>query len=105
MERRGGADESQVLFVYSRATQTLARLHANEFKPNCAVVMLHFFIRHGIIDPWAENDYLALIENMSMGIRWDAVGPGTAQYEPYRGTPVQEAFFEEKPFAERTWQS
>jgi hypothetical protein len=28
-----------------------------EFKPNCALLMLDFFIRHGILTPENENDY------------------------------------------------
>jgi 8-oxo-dGTP pyrophosphatase MutT (NUDIX family) len=28
-----------------------------EFKPNCALIMLDFFIRHGILTPENENDY------------------------------------------------
>jgi len=28
-----------------------------EFKPNCALVMLDFFIRHGILTPENERDY------------------------------------------------
>ncbi|KAH8901342.1 hypothetical protein GQ53DRAFT_835180 [Thozetella sp. PMI_491] len=35
-----------------------------EFKTNCAVVLIHFFIRHGIITPENERDYLELITRM-----------------------------------------
>ncbi|XP_065670349.1 uncharacterized protein LOC100203695 isoform X3 [Hydra vulgaris] len=33
-------------------------LATNEFKPNCALVLLDFFIRHGAIDPDTEPNYV-----------------------------------------------
>jgi isopentenyldiphosphate isomerase len=32
-----------------------------EFKPNCCLVMIDFFVRHGIITQEDEGDYLELI--------------------------------------------
>ncbi|KAI9883004.1 MAG: hypothetical protein M1823_005227 [Watsoniomyces obsoletus] len=32
-----------------------------EFKPNCALVMLDFFIRHGILTPENEPDYIEIV--------------------------------------------
>ena len=33
-------------------------LATNEFKPNCALVLLDFFLRHGAIDPDSGNYFL-----------------------------------------------
>jgi len=41
----------------------------NEFKPNCALVLLDFFIRHGAIDPDTEPKYL----QFSQGCRQSTV--------------------------------
>lgn len=35
-----------------------------EFKPNCALVMLDFFIRHGILTPDNEPDYIEIVSRM-----------------------------------------
>jgi hypothetical protein len=32
-------------------------LAKGEFKPNCALLMLDFFIRHGILTPQNESDF------------------------------------------------
>lgn len=36
-------------------------LAQGEFKPNCALVMLDFFIRHGILMPENEPDYIEIV--------------------------------------------
>jgi 8-oxo-dGTP pyrophosphatase MutT (NUDIX family) len=36
-------------------------LSKGEFKPTCAIVLLDFFIRHGIITPENEKDYLEIV--------------------------------------------
>ncbi|MCJ1236548.1 hypothetical protein MMC14_004529 [Varicellaria rhodocarpa] len=41
--------------------QALAR---GEFKPNCAVVLLDFFVRHGVLTPENEKDYVEIISRM-----------------------------------------
>lgn len=40
--------------------QVLSRLRSGKFKPNCALVLLDFFIRHGLITPDNEPDYLKI---------------------------------------------
>ncbi|PGH19562.1 hypothetical protein AJ80_03898 [Polytolypa hystricis UAMH7299] len=35
-----------------------------EFKPNCAIVLIDFFVRHGIITPENEKDYLEIQARM-----------------------------------------
>lgn len=39
-------------------------LAMNEFKPNCALVMLDFFIRHGILTPETEPDYIEIVSRI-----------------------------------------
>lgn len=41
-----------------------AALKRQEFKPNSAVVMIDFFIRHGILTPDNEEDYVEIITRM-----------------------------------------
>jgi len=36
-----------------------------EFKPNCAVIVVHFLIRHGLVTPDTEPDYLAIVKAMN----------------------------------------
>ncbi|MEQ9643538.1 MAG: DUF4743 domain-containing protein [Alphaproteobacteria bacterium] len=53
------------------ATHVLAMLRQGDaFKPNCAVVVIDFLIRHGVIGP-DEPDYLSVIAGLR---RWDLVG-------------------------------
>lgn len=35
-----------------------------DFKPNCAMVLLDFFVRHGIISPNSEPDYIEIIARL-----------------------------------------
>ena len=42
--------------------QTLAQLRQRAFKPNCALVLVDFFIRRGIVRPETEPDYVALLQ-------------------------------------------
>ena len=37
------------------------------FKFNCSVVLIHFFLRHGLIDPDLEPDYAALAAGLTIG--------------------------------------
>lgn len=37
------------------------------FKFNCAAVLIHFFIRHGLLDPDTEPDYAALCAKFNQG--------------------------------------
>lgn len=39
-------------------------LSNEEFKPNCALVILDFFVRHGIITPENEKEYAALVSRL-----------------------------------------
>ncbi|KKK13329.1 hypothetical protein ARAM_001996 [Aspergillus rambellii] len=50
--------EEFCLFTVDETKKALAN---GEFKPNCAVVLIDFFIRHGIITPENEKDFLEII--------------------------------------------
>jgi len=42
----------------------VSRMHALEFKPNCALVLIDFLIRHGYITPENEPNYLEIMARM-----------------------------------------
>jgi 8-oxo-dGTP pyrophosphatase MutT (NUDIX family) len=56
-EPKDGEVESFSLLTVDEIKVQLAR---GRFKPNCALVMLDFFIRHGIITKDAEQDFDAI---------------------------------------------
>ncbi len=35
-----------------------------EFKPNCALVLLDFFVRHGIVTAENEPDYIDIVSRL-----------------------------------------
>ena len=39
-------------------------LAEGEFKPNCALTMLDFFIRHGILQAEVEKDYIEIVSRI-----------------------------------------
>jgi hypothetical protein len=43
-------------------------LALGKFKPNCALVLLDFFIRHGILTPDNEKDYLQIVGRVRTGL-------------------------------------
>ena len=45
--------------------QRLVR-QTTEYKPNCAVVIIDFFLRHGLVSP-DQKGYLALLESLRRG--------------------------------------
>ncbi|KAF9317566.1 hypothetical protein BG006_003359, partial [Podila minutissima] len=51
----------------------LAAIRAGEFKPNCACVCLHFMLRHGIVTPENESDYVEI--NQRLRRRLEYPGP------------------------------
>ena len=53
------------------AEEVLAMLReSDDFKPNCALVVIDFMVRHGLLRP-DEPDYLAVLAGLR---RWDLVG-------------------------------
>lgn len=53
--------ESFRLWTLKEVQDALAR---DEFKPNCALVMLDFFIRHGILTPDTEPHYAEIVSRL-----------------------------------------
>ncbi|KAL4872583.1 hypothetical protein BDV12DRAFT_134045 [Aspergillus spectabilis] len=48
-------------FLLLTVEETQKALANGEFKPNCAVVLIDFFLRHGILTPENEKDFLEII--------------------------------------------
>ena len=46
---------------------------AGEFKPNCALVMLDFFVRHGILTPENEKDYLKIVPRLHRRLEFPTI--------------------------------
>ncbi|KAL6946925.1 hypothetical protein ACO0QE_001779 [Hanseniaspora vineae] len=44
--------------------ETLDLLRSNDFKPNCALIFVDFFIRHGYITPENEPNYAEIVRKM-----------------------------------------
>jgi hypothetical protein len=49
------------LWHWTRVAETVER--TREFKFNCNLVLIDFFVRHGLIGP-EHPDYLAIVEGM-----------------------------------------
>lgn len=47
-------------FTLMTVNETIAALQKGDFKPNCAVVIIDFLIRHGIITPSNEPDFIEI---------------------------------------------
>lgn len=44
--------------------QVQEAMAAGQFKPNCAVILVDFFIRHGILAPEIEKDYIEIVARL-----------------------------------------
>lgn len=44
--------------------EVLERMKAGEFKPNCTLVIIDFLIRHGVITPETEPNYLEIVQRI-----------------------------------------
>lgn len=51
----------------------LAAMHAGEFKPNCASVLVHFMIRHGMVTADTEPNFIEI--NWKFGRRLGVAVP------------------------------
>ena len=56
-------DEVETFYLMTIADVILA-LGRGKFKPNCALVLLDFFIRHGILTPENEPDYIEIVSRI-----------------------------------------
>ncbi|KAG0358456.1 NUDIX hydrolase domain-like protein [Gamsiella multidivaricata] len=52
--------------------QILDAIHLGEFKPNCACVCLHFMVRHAVLTPENEPDYLDIVQRLHRRIEYPA---------------------------------
>ncbi|KAI0046807.1 hypothetical protein FA95DRAFT_1559759 [Auriscalpium vulgare] len=53
-------DTEVEVFKLMPMEEVISRMHAGEFKPNCAVVLLYFLIRHGHVTPDNEPRFLEI---------------------------------------------
>ncbi|KAF9919321.1 hypothetical protein BX616_008339 [Lobosporangium transversale] len=64
--------------------QVLEAIRLGEFKPNCACVCLHFMIRHSVITPENEPDYLNIIQRLHRYIEY----PGPKKWPTFKEEPL-----------------
>ena len=57
-------DNEAVDFKLLSIEETKDAMKAGKFKPNCALILVDFFVRHGIITPENEPDYIELCSKM-----------------------------------------
>lgn len=60
---RPGDNEVEGFHLWT-VEETQAALARDEFKPNCALVLLDFFIRHGILTQDNEKDYIEIVARL-----------------------------------------
>ncbi len=58
-----GDDEVEEFYLWS-VDEVKEALKKGEFKPNCALVVLDFFVRHGIITCENEKDYIDIVSRL-----------------------------------------
>ena len=51
-------------FLFMEVDEIKEAMAAGHFKPNCAIVMLDFFIRHGILRHDNEKDYIEIVSRL-----------------------------------------
>ena len=51
-------------FYLWRLEQVLKALREEEFKPNCALVIVDFFVRHGLLTPGTDSGYAELVPRL-----------------------------------------
>jgi len=58
-----GDDEVDEFYLWS-VEEVQEAMRRGEFKPNCALVMLDFFVRHGILTTDNERDYIEIVSRL-----------------------------------------
>lgn len=58
-----GDDEVEEFYLWT-VEEVKEHLARGEFKPNCAAVMIDFFIRHGMITPENEKDFIEIVARL-----------------------------------------
>ncbi|ORY59472.1 NUDIX hydrolase domain-like protein [Pseudomassariella vexata] len=61
LEPKDGEAEEFYLWTVDEVQEAMAR---GEFKTNCALILLEFFVRHGILTPQNEPDYDEIVRRM-----------------------------------------
>lgn len=51
-------------FTLMEVSEVLRQLEAGRFKPNCGLVIVDFLIRHGIVTPESEPDYMEIVSRV-----------------------------------------
>lgn len=58
-----GDDEVEEFYLWT-VDEVKEHLAKGEFKPNCAAVMIDFFIRHGMLTPENEKDFIEIVARL-----------------------------------------
>ena len=58
-----GDDEVEEFYLWS-VEEVQEAMRKGEFKPNCALVVLDFLIRHGILTTESERDYIEIVSRL-----------------------------------------
>ena len=58
-----GDDEVEAFYLWT-VDEVKKALREGQFKPNCAIVLLDFFIRHGILTAENEVDYIEIVSRI-----------------------------------------
>ncbi|GME57217.1 hypothetical protein GTA08_BOTSDO09400 [Neofusicoccum parvum] len=71
-------DDEVEAFALLSTEEVQVALQRGEFKPNCALVMLDFFVRHGVLTPENEPDYLEIVSRLHRRFEFPTVrSPGS----------------------------
>ncbi|KAI9827172.1 MAG: hypothetical protein M1832_005308 [Thelocarpon impressellum] len=62
-------DEEVEAFNLMSVPEVQAALGRGEFKPNCALVLLDFFVRHGVLTSENERDYDEIVARLHRNLR------------------------------------
>lgn len=57
-------DDEAIDFQLLTIDEVQEALEAGRFKPNCALLLLEFFVRHGILTPENEPDYIEIVSRL-----------------------------------------
>lgn len=67
-----GDDEVEQFFLMG-VQEVRSRLRAGEFKPNCAVVLLDWFVRHGVLTPEDEGDFVEIVARLHRRLEFPTI--------------------------------
>ena len=67
-----GDDEVEEFYLW-RIDEVLDAMHKGEFKPNCAAVMLDWFIRHGVLTQENEKDYIEIVSRLHRRLEFPTI--------------------------------